>query len=186
MPAIRITHSVFPLPQAAAGDLGRDHPDRTAHECSGRTRHLFCASASAGPAGPRSVRTGLRAGPRKAVPGCYSGTQRLANCTRRSGWLSQQSVVQDVAAKIVCDNLQALVSITAHADADLPDNKRINHAYAHTALKPLMPILLLGGIIGRKVGALLRGLLGLIAGRTTDIVKIIRNPGSPAQSHTRK
>ena len=80
--------------------------------------------------------------------------------------LSQQAVVQDVAAKIVCDNLQALVSITAHADADLPENKRINHAYAHTALKPLMPILLLGAKIGRKVGALLRGLLGLIAGRT--------------------
>ena len=80
--------------------------------------------------------------------------------------LSQQAVVQDVAAKVVCDNLQALVSITAHADADLPENKRINHAYAHTALKPLMPILLLGGKIGRKVGTLLRGLLGLIAGRT--------------------
>jgi len=80
--------------------------------------------------------------------------------------LSQQAVVQDVAAKIVCDNLQALVSITAHADADLPESKRINHAYAHTALKPLMPILLLGKIIGRKVSTLLRGLLGLIAGRT--------------------
>ena len=80
--------------------------------------------------------------------------------------LSQQAVVQDVAAKIVCDNLQALVSITAYADADLPESKRINHAYAHTALKPLMPILLLGKIIGRKVGTLLRALLGLIAGRT--------------------
>lgn len=80
--------------------------------------------------------------------------------------LSQQAVLQDVAAKIVCDNLQALVSITAHADADSPENKRINHAYAHTALKPLMPILLLGGKIGRKVGALLRTLLGLIAGKT--------------------
>ena len=80
--------------------------------------------------------------------------------------LSQQAVVQDVAAKILCDNLQALVSITAHADADLPENQRISHAYAHTALKPLMPILLLGGKIGRKVGALLRGLLGLFAGKT--------------------
>jgi hypothetical protein len=80
--------------------------------------------------------------------------------------LSQQAVVQDVAAKVVCDNLQALVSITAHADADLPESKRINHAYAHTALKPLMPILLLGGKIGRKIGKMLRGLLDLIAGRT--------------------
>ena len=80
--------------------------------------------------------------------------------------LTQQAVAQDVAAKIVCDNLQALVALTAHADADLPVNRRINHAYAHTALKPLMPILLLGGVIGRKVGKLLRGVLGLIAGRT--------------------
>ena len=80
--------------------------------------------------------------------------------------LSQQAVVQDVVAKIVCDNLQALVSMTAHADADLPENRRINHAYAHTALKPLMPILLLGGKIRRKVGALLRGLMRLIAWKT--------------------
>lgn len=79
--------------------------------------------------------------------------------------LSQQAVVQDVAAKIVCDNLQSLVALSAHADADLPADKRINHAYAHTALKPLMPILLLGGKIGRKVGKMLRGLLGLIARR---------------------
>ncbi len=74
--------------------------------------------------------------------------------------------MQDVAAKILCDNLQAPVSTTAHADADLPENKRINHAYAHTALKPLLPILLLGKKTGKKVGALLRGLLGLIAGKT--------------------
>lgn len=80
--------------------------------------------------------------------------------------LTQQAVVQDVAAKIVCDNLQALTSLTAHADADLPDSQRINHAYAHTALKPLLPILLLGGKIGRKVGKLFRNLLDLIAGRT--------------------
>jgi len=80
--------------------------------------------------------------------------------------LSQQAVVQDVAAKIVCDNLQALVSLTAHAEADLPDDQRINHAYAHTALKPLLPILLLGGKIGRKVSKLLRDLLDLIARNT--------------------
>jgi len=34
--------------------------------------------------------------------------------------LPQQAVAQDVAAKIVCDNLQAPVALTAHADADLP------------------------------------------------------------------
>jgi hypothetical protein len=48
--------------------------------------------------------------------------------------LTEQAVARDVAAKIVCDKLQALVAVTAHADADLPDSKRINHACAHTAL----------------------------------------------------
>lgn len=80
--------------------------------------------------------------------------------------LTQQAVAQDVAAKIVCDNLQALVALTAHADADLPDSKRINHAYAHTSLKPLMPILLLGRAIGRTLDNMLRCLLGLIARQT--------------------
>ncbi|GGE73510.1 transposase [Massilia psychrophila] len=95
--------------------------------------------------------------------------------------LTQQAVARDVAAKIVCDNLQALVALTAHADADLPDSKRVNHAYAHTALKPLMPILLLGGIIGRKVKKLLRGVLDLIAGRTYQHRQNLPKPRSPGQ-----
>lgn len=65
--------------------------------------------------------------------------------------LTQQAVVQDVAAKIVCDNLQALVASTAAQDAGLPADKRVNHAYAHTALKPLLPILLLGARISEPV-----------------------------------
>ena len=95
--------------------------------------------------------------------------------------LTQQAVAQDVAAKIVCDNLQALVALTAHADADLPDNKRVNHAYAHTALKPLLPILLLGAKIGRKVGNLLRGLLDLIAGRTYRHRENLSKPRHPGR-----
>jgi len=95
--------------------------------------------------------------------------------------LTQQAVAHDVAAKIVCDNLQALVALTAHADADLPDSKRVNHAYAHTALKPLMPILLLGGIIGSKVKKLLRGVLDLIAGRTYQHRQNLSKPRSPGQ-----
>ncbi len=95
-----------------------------------------------------------------------------------------------MAAKIVCDNLQALVALTAHADADLPDNRRVNHAYAHTALKPLLPILLLGAGIGRKIGKLLRGMLDLIAGRTyrhRENVSKPRNPGrKPHKSMSQK
>ena len=95
--------------------------------------------------------------------------------------LTQQAVAQDVAAKIVCDNLQALVALTAHTDAHLPDDERVNHAYAHTALKPLMPILLLGGLIGSKVRKLLRELLGLIAGRTYRHRKNISKPRNPGR-----
>ena len=50
--------------------------------------------------------------------------------------LSQQAVEQDVAAKILCDNLQALTVAAARAKENLADNARINHAYVHTALKP--------------------------------------------------
>ena len=70
--------------------------------------------------------------------------------------LSQQAVAQDVAAKVLCDNLQALTSKAAHTRADLPQSVRINHAFAHTALKPLLPALLLAMKVGRRLIALLR------------------------------
>lgn len=76
--------------------------------------------------------------------------------------LSQQAVLQDVAAKIVTDNLQALASFVAHEGADLDADNRINHAYAHTVLKRLMPAILLG----KKVAKLWREALALIAGQT--------------------
>ena len=66
--------------------------------------------------------------------------------------LSQQAVVQDVSAKVLCDNLQALTTLAAHRHAELPANERINRTYVHSALKPLLPALLLGN----KVGDLLR------------------------------
>jgi hypothetical protein len=76
--------------------------------------------------------------------------------------LSQQAVSQDVAAKVLCDNLQALTATTAHTGAGLPESIRINHAFAHTALKPLLPALLLA----KKVGKLLKTVLLLIAKNT--------------------
>lgn len=53
-------------------------------------------------------------------------------------------------------------SLTAHEQAALREVDRINHAYAHTALKPLMPALLLG----KKVAKHLREVLNLIAKQT--------------------
>ena len=76
--------------------------------------------------------------------------------------LSQQAVVQDVAAKVLCDNLQALTALTARDEAQLPASTRINHAYVFTALKPLLPALLLG----KKVAKQLRNVLRLIAKQT--------------------
>jgi hypothetical protein len=77
--------------------------------------------------------------------------------------LSQQAVAQDVAAKILCDNLQALTALTAHNSVDLPIEVRINHAYAHTALKRLLPALLLSKH-RKKVAKLFKALIKLIAG----------------------
>ena len=48
--------------------------------------------------------------------------------------LSQLAVVQDVAAKVLCDNLQALATLEASDNDDLPDRQRINRAYVHTLI----------------------------------------------------
>lgn len=77
--------------------------------------------------------------------------------------LSQQAVAQDVAAKILCDNLQTLTALTAHTAAELPEIKRVNHAYAHSILKRLLPALLLAKKITRKIKKMLNEVLRLIA-----------------------
>lgn len=56
-------------------------------------------------------------------------THRL--CLEHVTGLSQQAVVQDVVAKIVCDNLQALTALTAHHRADLRAVDHINQ-YPHS------------------------------------------------------
>ena len=76
--------------------------------------------------------------------------------------LSQLAVVQDFATKLVCENLQALTVAAAYDKAGLVQRQRINRAYAHTALKPLLPALLLG----RAVAEQLQHLMHLIAGAT--------------------
>ncbi|WP_144021125.1 IS4 family transposase [Caballeronia sordidicola] len=58
--------------------------------------------------------------------------------------LSQRAVAQDLAARVLCDNLQALTTLTAHTCHELPPDRRINRAYVHSVLKPLLPSLLLG------------------------------------------
>lgn len=75
--------------------------------------------------------------------------------------LSQLAAMQDFAAKIVCDNLQALVSRASAKCLDPDSPRRINHAYAHTVLKPLLPSLLL-----RSTSDMLASAIELIARKT--------------------
>lgn len=77
--------------------------------------------------------------------------------------LSQLAVAQDFAARVLCDNLQALASLTAREAHATPARRRINRAYTHTVLKPILPLLLLGVA---HAAELLADALGLIAKRT--------------------
>lgn len=76
--------------------------------------------------------------------------------------LSHLAVQQDFAAKVLCDNLAALASAAARSNAKLPAHRRINRAYARTALKPLIAVLLLG----RASAAMLAAALKQIASQT--------------------
>lgn len=98
-------------------------------------------------------------------------------CLEHVSGLSQLAVVQDVAAKVLCDNLQALATLEARDNDDLPARQRINRAYVHTALKPLLPALLLG----RKVTKLLRNVLRLIATHTYLHRENLSKPRRPGQ-----
>jgi len=76
--------------------------------------------------------------------------------------LSQQAVMQDLAAKVLCDNLQALACCAAQQHHALPPERRINRAYVHSILKPLLPSLLLTFAVVHIVA----DALALIARRT--------------------
>jgi len=76
--------------------------------------------------------------------------------------LSPLAVQQDFAAKVLCDNLAALASAEARGSENLPAHRRINRAYARTALKPLIPALLLG----LATAAMLKEGLKLIGSQT--------------------
>jgi len=70
--------------------------------------------------------------------------------------LSQLAAMQDFAAKIICDNLQVLTTAEAIEQFPIIPTRRVNRAYAHTVLKPLLPSLLLCGAeaIGMLIDAM--------------------------------
>ena len=76
--------------------------------------------------------------------------------------LSHQAVLQDFAAKILCDNLEAVITRAAQNEHPIAQDRRINRACAHTVLKPLLPALLLG----HAIAELLQQAMGLIVRRT--------------------
>lgn len=104
---------------------------------------------------------------RWAIEEAFKRLKHRLNLEHVSG-LSQQAVLQDFHAKILCDNLQALVTQTASDCVSKPATRKINRAAAHSVLKPLMPLLLLRD----DVAAMLNQALLLIARRT-----FFRSPG---------
>jgi len=76
--------------------------------------------------------------------------------------LFQLAVMQDFAAKILCDNLHALAFQAAAVVAPLVPTRRINRAFAHTVLRPLLPALLLATATAVQISTALR----LIAAQT--------------------
>jgi hypothetical protein len=83
------------------------------------------------------------------------------NLEHMSG-LSQLAVMQDVAAKVLCDNLQARIAPEACHQHAVPPERRMHHAATMSILKPLMPALLLS----QSIASLLSDALALIAKRT--------------------
>ena len=71
--------------------------------------------------------------------------------------------------------MQALPALSAHDNADLPESFRINHAYVHTALKPLLP----APLLGKKVAKLLRAVLRLVAQHTYVQLENLFKPRKP-------
>jgi hypothetical protein len=110
----------------------------------------------------RLDRKGSRADDQPARHGELPGQSILATCTpalrideafkrikyrlnlEQVSGLSQQAVMQDFAAKVVCDSLHALTMATTVARSDLPAERQINRSSACAVLKPV----LLLGIVG--------------------------------------
>ena len=76
--------------------------------------------------------------------------------------LSQQALMQDLAAKVLSDNLQARASCAAGQQHALPPDRRVNRTYVHSVLRPLLQSLLLG----LAAAHLFADALALIAKRT--------------------
>jgi hypothetical protein len=75
--------------------------------------------------------------------------------------LSQHALLVDVAAKVLADNITALMCLAAHADAQLPGKRRCQRTHADAAVRTILPLCPAGR--GRRAGPHRRHPLHLIA-----------------------
>jgi len=98
---------------------------------------------------------------RWSIEEAFKRLKHRLNMEHVSG-LSQLAVQQDFAAKVLYDNLAAIVTLAARKAHEVPSHRRTNRAYALTALKPLIPALLLG----RASFDMLQNVITLVASQT--------------------
>jgi hypothetical protein len=98
---------------------------------------------------------------RWSVEETFKRLKHRLNLEHVSG-LSHLAVQQDIAAKVLCDNIAAVLAAAARQQHLIAPQRRINRAYARSALKPVTPLLLLGRLCGKA----LCELLSLIARKT--------------------
>jgi len=90
--------------------------------------------------------------------------------------LSQLAARQDFGAKVISDNLHALCCLDAAQEHAVDSDHRINRAYTITALKPVLPAVLLGLHWAK---AALQEALSLIATRTHRLRPDLSKPRPP-------
>jgi Transposase DDE domain len=86
--------------------------------------------------------------------------------------LSQHALIVDVAAKVLADNIAALMCLAAQADLDSPAERRCNRAHACLILQRVLPRILLGvgdvlTLIDDAVGLMGRTLRRIVPGRSS-------------------
>lgn len=85
--------------------------------------------------------------------------------------LSQHALLLDVAAKVLADNITALVCLAAHADAQLPAQRRCQRTHADAAVRTILPCVLLAvgdvlGLIAQALHLIARTVHRVAPGRT--------------------
>lgn len=85
--------------------------------------------------------------------------------------LSQHALLIDVAAKVLADNITALMCLAAQADAQLPAQRRCQRTHADTAVRAILPCVLLAvgdvlGLVAQTLGLIARTVHRITSGRT--------------------